>query len=334
MALLLTLLVTIILAVVVLEFNYLIRVHATLSSHHVDDLRAQVAADAGMQRAMALLLNDVLADSEEGIPADAFDEEWAQVIELEADQSLTEVLVSDEMSKLNLNRLVVQNKTDPDIEEKNARMVENFRRLFESLDLEPDLVDEIVDWIDENDEEEPYGAESLYYETLERPVKCKNGPMDSVEELLLMEGFDRDILYGTEDAPGLAEFITVCGDETGRININTASEEAMAAVLNSQSQAAEIVDMREADPFEGIADMTTRLPDLKLSAKFATSSSFFLVSSKSRLFAGSPNTEEEPIRQIELLALLKRVRSEEDGQDQYFSIDTVSWKVNRFLESE
>jgi general secretion pathway protein K len=334
MALLLTLLVTIILAVVVLEFNYLIRVHATLSSHIVDDLRAQAAADAGLQRVMAVLLNDALADAEEGVAVDAFNEDWAQLIELETGRARTEVYVSDEMSKLNLNRLVKQNETDPDIEDKNAAMVENFRRLFESLDLEPDLVDKIVDWIDENDEEEPYGAESSYYENLEQPVRCKNGPMDSAKELLLIEGFDKEILYGIDDVPGLIEFVTVCGEEKGRINVNTAREEVIAAVLNSQSQAAMIVDMRETEPFESTEDMATRLPDLKLSEKFTTNSSFFLVSSRSRHFSGGPDPLEIPIRQIELLALLKRVRSEEEAQEEYFSIDTISWKMNRFAESD
>jgi len=334
MALLLTLLVTIILAVVVLEFNYLIRVQATLSGRLVDDLRAQAAAESGVQHVTALLLNDALADAENGVEVDAFDEEWAKEIELEADHSTTAVLVVDEMSKLDMNRLVKQNVTDPELEEKNTTMVESFKRLFESLSLEPEIVDKIVDWIDENDEEEPYGAESSYYEELEPPVRCKNGPMDSIEELLMIEGIDKEILYGTEDTPGLIEFVTVCGDKDGRVNINTAPEEVIAAVLNSESEAAMIVDMRKTDPFRGEEDMATRLPDLKLSENFTASSTFFRVSSESSLFSGSPSEEEEPLRRIEVSALLKRVRPAAGDEGNYFSIDTVSWKVNRFLESE
>jgi general secretion pathway protein K len=337
MALLLTLLVTIILAIVVLEFNYLIGVKAMLSSRIVDDIRAQAAADAGMQWAIALLLNDALADAEEaGGAFDAYDEEWAQEIELETDRSLTNIFVLDEMAKLNINRLITQATLEyqNDVGGKNEKMVQTFQRLFESFDLEPGLTDKIVDWLDENDEEEPFGAESSYYEGLERPIQCKNGPMDSVEELLLIEGFDKETLYGTEDTPGLVEFVTVCGDEKGRVNINTASEEVIAAVLNSQSQAAMIVDMRAGDPFESAEDMTTRLPDLRLSEKFMTGSSFFSVSARSSFFAGSPGTEEEPIRQVELLALFKRVVPKGEGEDENFRIDTVSWKTNRFLESE
>lgn len=329
MALLLTLLVTIILSVVVLEFNYLMRVRATLSGHLVDDLKARTVADAGVQTAKAVLLNDVLADSESDSMVDALDEDWALEIELETQTSETKAYISDEMSKLNLNRLVERAENELDIESTNAKIVENVRRLFESLMLDPNLVDAIVDWIDENDEEQPFGAESSYYESLDSPVRCKNGPLDSVEELLLMEGFDKEILYGSEDVPGLAEFVTVCGEQGGRVNINTAPEEVIAAVLNNESVASAIVGMREEAPFEGAADMAARFPDAKLSEKFTTQSSFFMVSSNGRIFSGSPGAGEAPIREVQIKTLIKRVSGAEEDQDDYFSIDTVSWKVNR-----
>ncbi len=337
---LLTLLVTIILAVVVLEFNYLIRVHATLSGHLVDDLRLQTAAEAGVQRAMALLLNDALADAESETPFDALDEEWAEEIVLGADTSETTIRITDETSKLNLNRLVRKTDIELGVEETNPDMVENVMRLFEALEIDPNLVDEIVDWIDMNDEEEPFGAESSYYETLDPPIRCKNGPLDSVEELLLMEGFDEEILYGSEDNPGLIEFVTVCGDAEGRVNINTAPEEVLAAVLNSESMASMIAGEREMDPFESANDMTTRFPAVKLTKKFNTHASFFLVTSRAAYFPGGRDAAEEPAGRVEFKTLLKRVREEgedprgargiQGGQEEFFSIDTVWWKVNRW----
>ena len=342
MALLLTLLVTVILTVVVLEFNYLIRVHATLSGHLIEDLRVQTAADAGVQRAMAVLLNDALADADKNMTLDAFYEEWNEEITLETDTSQTTVSISDETAKLNLNRLVTTTDPQLGVEETNLEMVESVRRLFESLDLEPNLVDEIVDWIDMNDAEEPYGAESSYYASLDAPIQCKNGPLDSVEELLLMEGFDKDMLYGTVDAPGLAEFVTVCGDTEGHVNINTVPEKILAAILNSVSTASMIYSARDSSPFESAKDMTTRYPDVKLTEKFNTHSSFFLVTSRAAYFPLGRDAAQGSAGGVEFKTLLKRVR--EVGQDpqgaqgiqgaqkDHFRIDTVWWKVNRWKE--
>ena len=49
-----------------------------------------------------------------------------------------------------------------------------------------DVADAILDWIDEDDEPREYGAEWDYYAQLQPPYKPKNGPLDTVEELLLV----------------------------------------------------------------------------------------------------------------------------------------------------
>ncbi len=324
MALLLTLMVTAILTVVVLEFNYLMRVHATLSGNLADDLKAESVARAGVEKAKALLLNDMMADSREDFPKDSLDEDWASEITATNEDSEMTVLVTDEMSKFNLNRLLKRATAENDTEAANMYMIENVGRLFELLDLDPNLVYGIVDWIDANDDEEPFGAERLHYESLEPPIRCKNGPIDSLEELLYIEGFDAEILHGDEDTPGLSEFVTVCGDEEGLININTAPEEVIAAALNSESLAVRIVETRDTSPFPNLQDVSSRLPDIDLGGKFTTGSSFFSVSSTGRVLSGG-----SPVREVKLKMLLKRTQEQGHTGRTSFSIDTVSWKAER-----
>jgi hypothetical protein len=43
-----------------------------------------------------------------------------------------------------------------------------------------------------------YGAESDYYTSLEPPYESKNGPLDSIEELLQVAGVTTDLLYGED----------------------------------------------------------------------------------------------------------------------------------------
>src|SRR5690606_18169218 len=60
------------------------------------------------------------------------------------------------------------------------------------------LADAVIDWRDKDDEAGPEGAESEYYATLNPPYKAKNRPLDTVEELLMVKGFNGRILYGED----------------------------------------------------------------------------------------------------------------------------------------
>ncbi|GAB4333978.1 MAG: hypothetical protein Kow0099_05910 [Candidatus Abyssubacteria bacterium] len=326
MALLITLLVTIILAVVVLEFNYLMRVHATLSGNLLNDLRTEAAARAGVEMAKARLLSDLQADLEAEFESDTLEEEWASEIEFEMGAITVKTVVADETAKLNVNRLITRPMSDTDIESVNQTMADNLKRLLLLLELDQNLVDGIIDWLDEDEQEQPFGAESSYYLSLNPPVLCKNGPIDSVDELLLVKGITRKILYGDSETPGLAQFITVAGDKEGRININTADEKTLSAVLNSESVASMLIESRNETAFKSEEDMTTRYPDLNLAEKFTTQGLFFLVTS-----TGELTPESASGRAVTLKALLKRIRSGESDQagDQYMSVDTAYWKIER-----
>jgi len=83
------------------------------------------------------------------------------------------------------------------------------------------IVDSLIDWIDEDDKESDFGAESGYYQSLAKPYSCRNGPVQYIEELLLVKGITPELLFGTGEKPGLADFITVYGDD-GKVNLNTA----------------------------------------------------------------------------------------------------------------
>ena len=125
-----------------------------------------------------------------------------------------------------------------------------------------DVADAILDWLDEDDEPRPFGAEAEYYTTLPTPYEPKNGPIDSIEELLLVRGVTPDLLFGVDanrngvvdaaeqqmgmadvgsmSALGWSAFLTVHGQEanrrrdgTPRININQESLETLADELET-----------------------------------------------------------------------------------------------------
>lgn len=117
------------------------------------------------------------------------------------------------------------------------------------------LVDSFYDWVDDNEVTESVdGAESDYYEQLDTPYTCKNGPLDTVGELVYIRGFDRNggvLLKGGVWNPddskdrqitvaGLEHLFTTYGE--GKINVNAAPREVLLTVPCLEDSDGLIVD--------------------------------------------------------------------------------------------
>ena len=72
------------------------------------------------------------------------------------------------------------------------------RALLELPGATEELVDAILDWLDADDETRPGGAETEDYETLPEQIVCRNGPLETIEELLLVRGMTTEILFGED----------------------------------------------------------------------------------------------------------------------------------------
>jgi hypothetical protein len=128
--------------------------------------------------------------------------------------------------------------------------------------MTPELAASIVDWRDPDEvATDGGGAESEYYLLQPEPYYCKNAPFETLDELLLLKGASRDLLYGVDanrngvvdddeaDSQrqltafnglmqcGLTKYLTVYSLEpnpagpgpllVGRINVNTAPREVL-----------------------------------------------------------------------------------------------------------
>lgn len=95
----------------------------------------------------------------------------------------------DESGKLNLNTLSKLKLDD----EQSLTLLMGLPGMTEYI------ADSMLDWIDTDDTIRLYGAESEYYENLSPPYEAKNGPLETLDELLLVQGVTPELLYG-EDA--------------------------------------------------------------------------------------------------------------------------------------
>jgi len=98
--------------------------------------------------------------------------------------------LEDESARLNLNVLAT-------LDEKFG--ADAGREILMGLPgMNEEIADAILDWIDEDDEAREYGAESDYYSALEPAYQPKNGPLETIEELLLVRGVTPELLFGTD----------------------------------------------------------------------------------------------------------------------------------------
>ncbi len=111
--------------------------------------------------------------------------------------------ITDESSKLNINTAT------------KAQLATLIIRFATEEMIISELVDALVDWRDRDQVAGAFGAEDAYYAQLEPPYKVKNGPFDTVEELLLVRGFTGELLYGEDyDRNGLMSPNENDGEET------------------------------------------------------------------------------------------------------------------------
>jgi hypothetical protein len=97
--------------------------------------------------------------------------------------------VADEAGKINLNAILALDKGQGNVGKQMLMALPN---------MTDELSDAILDWLDTDDTPRSSGAESDYYGSQTPPYQAKNGPLDSLEELLLVKGVTPQLLFGND----------------------------------------------------------------------------------------------------------------------------------------
>lgn len=248
-ALVLVMWVVVVLVAIVGEFAFSMRTEINITRNFKEEEEAYQLALSGIEQAKMEILNvkDMSKMYVGGNNVMIFDPD-AEAPERKdsLEKGKFEYVLADEDGRLNLN----------------TATPEQLRSIFttagvESTDIDT-IVDSILDWRDTDDLHMLNGAEDDYYESLDRPYSCKDGPFDSVEELLLVKGITPEIFYGTKTGPqenkektveGVGKYFTVYG--SGEINIKTAPRAVIEAVYGADV-ADSIISQREAGPISGL----------------------------------------------------------------------------------
>src|SRR5918992_5533843 len=225
-ALVIVLWIFIFLFVVAFDFSAGVREEATAAHRYSDDNQGYYLALAGFEQGLYDFLNQSQGRELQpgNKPKDIFDAGWREET---LGGGTYRLRLVDESGKINLNRA-----------DENA-----LRRIFSNLGVEEllreVLIDSILDWRDQDDLHRANGAENDYYQSLVPAYTAKNGPFDSIEDLLWVRGVTASLYYGDassgtwdRDSPrvGLREIFSV-DSPIDRVNLRTASASVIHVLL-------------------------------------------------------------------------------------------------------
>ncbi len=237
-----------------LALNRRIRSSVAGAIHAREQLVLTEMAVSGIHAARVMLINDRKENE-----TDTLQEDWANPEKVAGmvglipfDEGSLDLSITDERGKIQVNALV----KFPEGQQFSAaqrflweRLLDRVFSLFEEVpDSDPNMIiNSLKDWLDDGDDDAITGlsgAESDYYEGLEPPYRCKNGPFDSLGEVALVQGVTPELFAGAGGATGLSSLLTVHGASAagdgrftfdGRINISTADVAVLSALLPTEN---------------------------------------------------------------------------------------------------
>ncbi len=268
--------------IIVMDFATSAAMGHLTAANVANDLRAHYLARSGVNVGVAILAQDGRNDSDTDEPIDSLGDQWAMPFPpIPVDGGSIAMSIVDDARKLCINRVI--NPSDGSID---LSFVATLERLFAILDVPPEVLPSIIDWIDPNGDESPGGAEMVYYLALQPPYAPRNGPMPTIGDLRMVRGVNEATFFK------LRQFLTAAPEL--RVNANTAPPEVLASLLpeltSNQAMVKDIIAARQLRPFAKVTDVAN-LPGLagvgtKLTSLLTTRSDYFTIAAMGN-FAGA-----------------------------------------------
>jgi type II secretory pathway component PulK len=178
-----TMWVVLVLAGLTLVFARTMRVEAIASVNYVSALKTEEIARGAVAYVQARLQEEdetLMLEGEDPYEAIPMGDGYFWLLRPNLDDDGTYYFgIQDEASKLNINTASEE-------------------MLLNLPEMTSEMAGAIMDWRDEDDEVSESGAEKEYYLLLDEPYYAKNDYFETVEEVLLVKGADREILFGED----------------------------------------------------------------------------------------------------------------------------------------
>lgn len=251
------------LSVIVGEFCYTMKTQVNITGNFKETTEAYYIALAGINSVIYEMVHQAVIPPP---PADAADQGedgedavlWrinTEIPPINYAGGRIEAWIDNESGRININ-----------LADRGVLML-----MLSGFDLEDEekeiIADSIMDWRDPDDLRRLHGAENEYYQLLPEPYSSKDGPFDTVEELLLVRGVTPDIFHGRLDRM-VTVFPKIAPEEKSdrrkrqtetdfnRLNINAMSPAMWAALPGiTEEMIAQIIEFRKEKDFQSMSEL-------------------------------------------------------------------------------
>lgn len=212
---------------------------------------------------------------------------WVDPIALPIDGGIIDAQLADGQTCFNLNSLLSQNESSSQAAKQRPE-AQALQRLLTLLAIDnftaETIVDSLLDFIDADDQPQPFGAEDNSYLAKPFPHLASNQPLQDISQLRLVNGITPQILQT------IAPYVCVLPEQKLRVNVNSLTEEQailLAALVNiQQDAAARIISQRPAQGYRSnealLAERAFASESLSAEQRlwFTTTTEYFTLSTK------------------------------------------------------
>jgi general secretion pathway protein K len=222
--------------------------------------RAEALTRSGIRLGKSILVMDQIQDESTQQAIDSHQDAWAQLSEIEipgGDGAILNIRIEDSGMLFNLNSIFNYAEGGAAYAETEPFLYAFFEKVIDEMKIPPgekfydisELSEALMDWVDADPIRIKGGLEDTYYQLQQPPYRAANGPLMSVDDLYLIEGFDRKLVAA------LQPYVTVepfAGG--GGINLNTAPAHVLSLiyfndgiddVLADKDKVKQILEVRE-----------------------------------------------------------------------------------------
>ncbi len=249
--LVMVLIVIAILTIIVAEFTFSTYIDLAISKNTQNDIKARYIAKSGislvssimktknpetMDRVAKFIPSMYLGNNEKGM--------WTLTVSsFPLGDGAVSLTMEDERAKINLNSLV-----NPKSNKIDFQVLTALTQLFKFLKVDQEksnlFISSLVNWLDRElegspNDQESYGVNEKFYEQLDTPYQIKDGQIDSIEEIRMIEGMDAEFYNKIKD------YITIYPSNK-LVNFSTAPRPVMMAVI----AASHVSSIKKKDPAE------------------------------------------------------------------------------------
>jgi len=210
--------------------------------------RAEALARSGIRLGKSVLVMDRIQEEATQQAIDTQQDAWSQLSEIAipgGDGAILKIRIEDSGMLFNLNSVFDYAAGGAAYAETEPFLKAFFEKVIDEMKIPPgekfydisELNEALMDWVDVDTVRLKGGLEDTYYQMREPPYKATNGPLMSVDDLFLIEGFDHKLVEA------LRPYLTVepfAGG--GGINLNTAPPHVLSLIYSNDG-----VDDRLAD---------------------------------------------------------------------------------------